>query len=178
MSTVSHEEFVDQLRAVLRNSSSDDPQPTLARIASFTRRAVGADAAGFSVLAPDGRLLTVGESDRLVITTDAMQDQLREGPGIDLTSATCSGTTDSRDLLTERRWPRWAPLAAHLGFRSLLSVIVPAGDLGQSALFTVYGKQVRQFVGTDVTTIRLVAAPARAALGSVQRESRPTGLPT
>lgn len=172
VSTVSHEQFVGQLRAALGRGCPQDPAPTLARIASFTRRAVQADAAGFSLLTPDGRLRTLGESDRLVITTDAMQDQLHEGPAIDLTSILSTNTTQSHDLLTETRWSRWAPLAAHLGFRSLLAIGLPSVDTGGRAIFTVYSRPVRRFDRSDLETIRLIEPAAGAALRPANLSNR------
>lgn len=170
MSTLRHEQFVDQFQVMARTGRSDDePAARLARIGAFARRAVAADAAGFTVATPDHRFNTVGETDRLVIAVDAMQGQLHEGPWLDLTTGDSNPFVQCDDLLSEGRWPRWSPLAAQLGFRSLLSIVVPHTATGYPTTFTIYARQVRRFGQQDLATIRVFTADADAAVRELTR---------
>lgn len=154
-----------------------DVAETITLIVQTAKQAVGADAAGITMLRARGALAGVAETNELVSRGDRLQHSLREGPCVQ--AALEAHHVMSTDLATDDRWPRWAPQVAEMGLRSVLSATLhTAGDRRLGAL-NLYGYQLRQFDQDDIDTARLFAAHATAALWSaVENENLRTALDT
>jgi transcriptional regulator with GAF, ATPase, and Fis domain len=68
----------------------------------------------------NGQMDTPAASDPVVRHLDEAQYRLDEGPCVDAVRA--QDTYVITNTATESRWPRWAPIAAEAGVRSVLSV--------------------------------------------------------
>lgn len=110
--------LADAVRAV---SSQPDRGSTLQEIVDQAVTAVpGFAHAGITLRRADGTVDTPAATDELVRRADEAQYELQEGPCID--AVWVDDTYTIPDLREETRWPRWAPVAADLGIRSVLSV--------------------------------------------------------
>jgi transcriptional regulator with GAF, ATPase, and Fis domain len=109
------------------------------------RQLYGGDAIGLVLTDMDSRPAAQDASDPDAAAADRLQVSLREGP---------SGQAMARrqpilasDLRSESRWRFWAPLAADLGFRSVLSV--PLTDADTRGAMNVYSRATGQFHSAD-----------------------------
>ncbi|MCU1396189.1 MAG: hypothetical protein JWM34_4617 [Ilumatobacteraceae bacterium] len=94
----------------LRGSAS-----VLQRVCSICAATLGVDGAGVSQYI-DGDHRPLAASDANVITFEAMQARLREGPGIDVVSTKRpSMVPDLRSRNSHDRWPTFAPAALQSG---------------------------------------------------------------
>ncbi len=137
---------------------------TISRIVRFARRAIDADAAGITRIHSDGRLASIGETTSAVARSVALQHAIREGPGVD--AATEMHDLTSLDLATDPRWPRWGPQAVDLGLRSVLSVVLCTATDRRLGALQLYAYQARQFTNGEITTVRVFAEHATAALAA------------
>jgi hypothetical protein len=99
---------------------------TLDRVVGLVRRTFDCDGAGV-VLTADGR----GSAATAASAADAkraetLQVEHRQGPGFDAMSE--RQPVASSELRFDSRWRFWAPQAAALGFRSVLSLVLEDGD--------------------------------------------------
>ena len=92
----------------------------------------GCDHAGLHLRQRRGRAASMAASDDVAHRADALQVECGDGPCLD--AAFEAENFVVHDLRTERRWPRWAPLAADLGLRSSLSVRLTADGTTIGAL--------------------------------------------
>ena len=119
------------------------------------------DAAGLSLRRPGGVVDSPAVSDSVVAHADALQYELNEGPCLDAIYQDDTYVID--DLVTETRWPRWAPLAAELGLRSVLSVRIqaPKGVLGG---LNLYSTTAGPYGDDDVDAAHAIADQAGVVL--------------
>jgi GAF domain-containing protein len=96
---------------------------------------------------------------------DARQYELDEGPC--LTSWRHHAVVRIDDTTTDSRWPRWSPVAAELGVRSVLSASLIAGDEAVGAM-KVYSGRPRNYGPHDEQVIRLLADQAAILLANSQ----------
>ncbi len=118
-------------------SAIPDQQATLDQIVRHAVQMLPrCDYAGISLRRPGGQVDSPAVSDPLVEKADGLQYELGEGPCLD--AIWVDDTYVIEDLTTETRWPEWAPRAAELGLRSVLSVRMPApqGVLGGLNLYS------------------------------------------
>jgi GAF domain-containing protein len=123
---------------------------------------------GICVASSDDTYTTLPGTDPLVSVLDDLQYALDEGPG--LTAMREGHTVIVDDAETERRWPRFMPIAVALGLRSHLGV--PISVEGR----TLGGLHVYSTVQASLNASRLaranhLAARAATALASAQREN-------
>lgn len=96
-------------------------QPTLERIVGLAVQVVDpCDYCAITLKESDGRLTTPASTDPIATQAAELENRLHEGPCLD--AIWHLGTVDVDDMEVETRWPRWAPAAADLGIRSMLSV--------------------------------------------------------
>lgn len=74
--------------------------------------------------------------------------------------------TACADVASERRWPRWTPIARDLGVRGVMSVPLDVNDTVVGAL-TLYGARPKSLDDRAQLTAMLVAEHAGLLLGSV-----------
>jgi GAF domain-containing protein len=134
------------------------------QIAQIGAEAAGCRAAAVSIVRGGGRTQPAASTRPEARRADAAQDRLREGPG----RTALAGGEDvlSTDLGAEKRWPRWAPEAVALGFRSCLAVPLLAEDR-PIALLQLYSSERAGFGADERWTAKVLArhsAPAFLAV--------------
>jgi transcriptional regulator with GAF, ATPase, and Fis domain len=139
-------------------------EETLQRVADLAVQTVpGCDYCGISMRLGDGRVETPASTDPLVERADALQYELAEGPCLDAIWVDDTYVIDN--MLVEQRWPRWAPKAAELGMRSILSVrLATPRDLVGG--LNLYSADVDAFDEDAVVTAHIYAAHASAAIAA------------
>lgn len=108
---------------------------TLGSVVGLARRTFDCDGAGV-VLPAGGRgsAITVA-STADAKQADALQVEHHQGPGFDAIAG--RQPVVSPELRFDSRWRFWAPQAAHLGFRSVLSLVLADGDpIGAVTLYS------------------------------------------
>ncbi|PPB49856.1 hypothetical protein C4K88_03965 [Arthrobacter pityocampae] len=128
-----------------------------------------ADGAGVSLIR-DGRRISVGSTDARVLKADNQQYLLGEGPCLSAWATTTAIVVD--DATTDRRWTRWASIAADAGVRSCLSVPLTRGAETLGAM-KVYSRSPRSFGILDLRLLTNLATSAGALLGHVQAADTP-----
>lgn len=108
---------------------AESDEPTLQQLVCRRALAVvpGAELAGVTMRRRRGRLESVATTDPLAAQADELQHALGEGPCAE--AALEADWHLCEDLASDPRWPSWAPRAAALGIRSLVSVRLPSDTL-------------------------------------------------
>lgn len=139
---------VDRLVAALRTAARDlaakrsirDLHLTLERIVLAAVDTVPhVDSGGVSIT-EDGQITSRSPSDDVVMTLDALQSRLGEGPCITaIREPRDDGMVLADDLAGDDglRWPRFAPQAVDAGYRSILSIQLTT-DGGMRAALNLY----------------------------------------
>lgn len=136
--------------------------PTLERTTQLAAATIeGCDECGISIRYGDGTVATPVFTSPLVAKTEALQYEFGQGPCLDAIWELDTYLID--DLETETRWPRWAPAAVELGFRSILSVRLhtPQDTLGG---LNLYAHTPHAFDQDDVMIASIFARHASNAL--------------
>lgn len=150
-------------------SEQPDMEELLRAIASAAQELLRCDAAGVCLIR--GRHVeAAAATDAAVEQADKMQAELGEGPG--LQTVLTQGTFVIRDTACDPRWPRFGPLAAQLGLRSLLSLRLHTFQLSLGAL-TLYSTAVRDWSREDIASAHTLGAHASVAVAAMRKE---TGL--
>jgi GAF domain-containing protein len=139
-----------------------DLDTTLQAVVSITLSNVpGAEHAGITTLDKSRRPMTPAATHELVEVVDAVQYSLGEGPC--LSALHEHSTMLSDDLADDERWPRFAPRAAELGVRSMVSfqLFVHAGTVGA---LNLYAPERHAFGDESVAIGQLLAAHAAIAI--------------
>ena len=111
--------------------------------------------AGFTVN-DDGHLTTRASTDDMVRRADDMQQELGEGPCLDVMRD--QDTLISPDLQHDRRWPSWGPrVHDELGAGSMVSVLVHTDARSYGAL-SLYAARGTRFEPDDVAIAQTLAA--------------------
>jgi ANTAR domain-containing protein/GAF domain-containing protein len=99
---------------------------TLDTLVGLARRSFGCDGAGVVLTATAGGSAATAASAADVARAEALQVEHHQGPGLD--AITAQQPVVSPELRFDSRWRFWAPQAADLGFRSVLSLVLVDGD--------------------------------------------------
>ena len=129
----------------------------------------GADACAVTVLDTAGRASTTAASDEIAARADELQ--YRDGQGPCFEAVARRHRTVVHDVRTEARWPRWALDLEGLGFLSLLSVPLVAGDDVLGAI-KVYGRAPHAFDLRSERVLSLTAAQAAVLLAEARVAER------
>ena len=131
----------------------------------------GCDHAGVTLVHARRPVETAAATGEIAIRADQLQYELGEGPCLD--SARNQVVTLSADLLTETRWPRWAPTAsAELGVRSILCFQLFTSQNSYGAL-NLYSERPDAFGVDDQAVGMALAAHVAVALAATRAiESR------
>ncbi|MBD8062863.1 GAF and ANTAR domain-containing protein [Oceanitalea stevensii] len=124
---------------------------------------------GITLLGADGSVTTTAGTDPLVERADALQYELDEGPCLDAWHQRRYIVAD--DLTAEERWPRWAPLAAELGLRSVASAGLVAGEASVGAI-KLYSTEPAAFDEADRSALVLFAAQAALLVNGARTSER------
>jgi GAF domain-containing protein len=137
-----------------------DPEESLRALIDLAVRTTWCDGASITARGRGREVETVAYSDDRILKSDQFQQQLAEGPCRD--AVWTDGLLLVRDVQADGRWPRWAPLAADLGVRSVLAVhLFTDTDLGA---LNLYSYEHRDFDSADVQVARVLAAHASVVL--------------
>ncbi len=154
---------MDTLARTLHHQAQDG-EALVALTAGAVDAIPGATSASISVRHADGTLETLAPTDPLISELDAHQYELREGPCYEaVTQETLHVTFElGRDL----RWPRYSPVAAGLGIRAQLAVLLTSNNGSRSAL-NVYADEQCSFDADSVKVAELFASHASVAMGFI-----------
>ncbi|MEO6121266.1 MAG: GAF and ANTAR domain-containing protein [Acidimicrobiales bacterium] len=151
-------ELATAARSLLSLGTVDD---TLQKTVELARATIdGCDLAGV-FLVRDEQVTTPAHTDPSVVALHAMQFETDEGPCLDAVAE--GGTFYAEDLAEDVRWPRFGPLAAAAGIRSLLAFGL-SGD-GTLGALNLYAHYPRAFGATDRAKGLILATLAGSALG-------------
>lgn len=144
-------------------------QPTLDRIAALAVQAVDpCDRCGITLREAHRDVITAAASDPIAAKVAELQRVLGEGPCVDAVWEL--GTLTVNDLESEARWPRWAPAAAELGIRSVLSLGLDITGTQVTASLNLFASQPYAFDSTDLGIASVFARHAAAALATARAE--------
>lgn len=121
-----------------------------------------ADAIGVSLRQRSGTINTVASTDPAVVRADELQYTLAEGPCLD--SIRDAEAIVAHDTRNDRRWPRWGPLVAELGFLSVLSVQLVGCDAKPLGAVNLYARETNIYTDEDVDYALVFAHHAAGAI--------------
>lgn len=133
-----------------------------------------AELVSVTLRAQDGQFYTPVETDPSGTDLDRLQFELREGPCLTAADETGPAVASSDDLGLDTQWPRFAPAAARLGWRSVLAVAVPP-DVRPPALpgaLNIYTRQPGELTELDRAATLLLATHASLALAHTDAVTR------
>lgn len=136
-----------------------DLQETLNRVAGLARDILGSDAVGV-VLVQHEAMTTAAATEAAVHHAGALQLACSEGPSVDAIVERRHSVVD--DLRLERRWRFWAPQAAQLGWRSVMSVSL--ADENTLGALSLYSRRPQAFTAAHLGTAEEYAQHAALAL--------------
>jgi transcriptional regulator with GAF, ATPase, and Fis domain len=140
---------------------------TLDTAVRVARRTFGCDGAGVVLTANGGSFNTTAASAADATQADALQVEYHQGPGFD--AITRRRPVVSEELRFDSRWRFWAPQAANLGFRSVLSLMLADGD--PFGALTLYSRRPSFFRTESVAPALGFALQASIAIAvAVERE--------
>ena len=155
-------ELAVQLRAEHRE------QPTLDRVVALAVEVIDTcDYCGITLRTPNGTLSTLAYSSPAMAEVADLQHRLGEGPCLEATWELDTVTVN--DLTSETRWPKWAPAAADLGLRSVLSLRLEI-DRQLTGSLNLCSRSVAAFNSTDLAIASIFARHAATALASAEIE--------
>jgi hypothetical protein len=139
---------------------------TLDIVVGLAQRRLGADGAGI-LLAADGGAASTAASGAQARRADALQVDHRQGPGFH--AIQFRQPVISAELRFDSRWRFWAPQAADLGLRSVLSL--PLADADPFGAVTLYSQR-RSFFRTDslAPSLEFAQQASIAITAAVERE--------
>lgn len=150
----------------MAEAADDDARLKVA--VEYTCSIVGhCDHAGITINDKHDGLLTRASSDDVVVRANAVQQELGEGPCLDVVRD--MDTLVSPDLAREQRWPVWAPrVHADLGVGSMMSLLMftDRRSFGALSLYTGSGSR---FDADDVAVGQALASVVAISL-TAERE--------
>jgi GAF domain-containing protein len=125
------------------------------------------DHAGITINDRREGLITRASSDDVVCRANALQQELGEGPCLDVMRD--QDTLVSPDLTQEQRWPSWAPrVHDDLGVGSMMSLLMFTNRLSFGAL-SLYARSGHQFDADDLAMGQALASVVAVIL-TAERE--------
>lgn len=140
---------------------------TLDRVLDLGTQTFGCDAAGFLLVTGDQHVEALAASGSDATRADELQVSTRQGPGQQAIARRQPVVV--ADLRSDSRWRFWAPRAADLGFRSVLSLSLRDGDT--SGALTLYSRRSSNFSSVDLAVAQVFAQHAAIAVAiATERE--------
>jgi len=158
--------FADLALALDAQETVDQALEEAVRLAMDT--VDGAELGGISWLVRGRPMETAGATDAVVERLNNLAFDLDEGPCLDAGQDQTTSIID--DLAAETRWPRFAPRAAELGVRSMLSCALSSPRRTLGAL-NLYSREPGAFSDDDARMAEIYAAHASIVLVSRQLEA-------
>ncbi|MFZ3573147.1 GAF and ANTAR domain-containing protein [Streptomyces sp. BH097] len=155
-------------RELLAQQSVD---ATLHKITTWSVDQVeGCDAAGILVLRK-GQVETLAATSDLVVESDRLQGDVREGPCFDA-ARTGHPVFRIKDLSTETtRWRSYAPRAHELGIGSMMGFLLYTEEEGDLGALNLYSAQPGAFTEGSETAGWLLASHAAVAFSSAREHA-------
>ncbi|HEY4569734.1 MAG TPA: GAF and ANTAR domain-containing protein [Kribbella sp.] len=116
----------------------------------------------------DRQLQVAGGTDESLTAATGAQLELGEGPA--LLVAQGAAEVACPDLRTEHQWPRWAPYAAGLGWRSWLCLRLARRERRCLGVLTVGSRGIEQFQGELAGRAHVLAAHLAVAIDTTQMQ--------
>lgn len=140
---------------------------TLERILALSEQTFGCDAAGFLLSSGDQQVIPLAAAHRDAARADMLQVELRQGPGLQAIAR--RQPVIISELRSDSRWRFWGPLAADLGFRSVLCLSLIDGDT--SGALNLYARRPSRFDSADLAVAQAFAEHASIAVAiAAERE--------
>jgi GAF domain-containing protein len=140
---------------------------TLDRVLALSEETFRCDAAGFLLCSSDQQIIPLAATHRNAARADTLQVDLRQGPGLQAIAR--RQPVIITELRSDSRWRFWAPLAADLGFRSVLSLSLT--DCDTSGALNLYSHRSRHFNSADLAVAQAFAEHASIAVAiAAERE--------
>ncbi|MFC9960996.1 GAF and ANTAR domain-containing protein [Streptomyces nigra] len=166
--------FARQMASMARDLlAQESVDATLGRIThAATELVEGCDAAGILVLRGDA-VRTLAATDDLVVVSDRIQRELREGPCFDAArSRTGERVYRIPDFTADAgRWPRYAPRAQELGVGSMMGFLLYTEDEDLGAL-NLYSRRPGAFAEASELAGWLLASHAAIAFSSARTHAQ------
>jgi transcriptional regulator with GAF, ATPase, and Fis domain len=144
----------------------NDPQQTVNRVAGVAVDIFRCDAAAVSLL-EQGVMRTAASTAPAAQRAGDLQIRCSEGPSVDAVVDRRHSVVD--DLRVEGRWRFWAPQAAQLGWRSVVSVSLT--DENTSGVVNLYSRTPRAFAADELASAEVFAQHAALALAIAQERA-------
>lgn len=140
---------------------------TLARVLALSGQTFQCDAVGFLLSSGDQQVIPLAASNPDAARAETLQVDTRQGPGLQAIAR--RQPVIVTELRFDSRWRFWAPLAADLGFRSVLSLSLVDGDT--SGALNLYSRRTARFNSADLAVAQTFAQHASIAVAiAVERE--------
>ncbi|SEF37437.1 GAF domain-containing protein [Amycolatopsis pretoriensis] len=155
--------------------SAPSVEDVLERVLEATTLMVpSAEIASFTLIDADGQFHTPAETGKVAIELDLLQYRFREGPCVESAEPAGPAVAIAPDLTDEPRWPRWAPAAAELGVRAVVSTaLIPGAPMGRSiGALNVYSRSPNGLDEADRDVLLLLATHASLALAATDAVTR------
>jgi transcriptional regulator with GAF, ATPase, and Fis domain len=145
-----------------------DVDDTLDGVLKLTVWVAPCDVASVSLRHGGGKVETTAASDPVAQRAHELQQELGEGPCLDVVWDE-EGVNVIRDLADTKRWPRWADHATELGLSSMIAVRLFTREQTIGAL-DLYSHQRQDYDTDDLLAARVVAARVSSVLARAQHE--------
>jgi ANTAR domain-containing protein/GAF domain-containing protein len=140
---------------------------TLRAAVALAQHTFGCGAAGVILIADGASYVGAEASTAEAESADGLQIEHQEGPGLD--AITGLQPVLATDIRLDSRWRFWAPLAAGLGFRSVLSLVLSDG--GPLGALNLYSRRPSFFGAEHTAPGRSLAQQVSIAIAvAVERE--------
>ncbi|MFL6126369.1 ANTAR domain-containing protein [Actinophytocola sp.] len=153
--------------------TADTVADVLSHVVAATSAVIpAADLVSLTLRGSDGHLRTPVETDPVGTALDDLQYRYDQGPCFDAARGPGLAYTYSPDLAAERRWPRFGPIAAQRGYRSVLSTaLLPEVTPPRlSGALNIYSLRTDR-LGDETTRDRALLLATHAALAVANTEA-------
>ncbi|MFJ1969680.1 GAF and ANTAR domain-containing protein [Streptomyces sp. NPDC087903] len=140
--------------------------------ASAVELVEGCDAAGILVISR-GKVRSYAPTEQLVVDSDRLQEELREGPCYDVARPDTSERVFRIPDFTQpsEQWPIYVPRARELGVGSMMGFLLYTEEEELGAL-NVYSRETGVFTDASETAGWLLASHAAVALATARNEAQ------
>lgn len=142
------------------------PNEASERIAQYACIAVDASESGIMLLKARGRFESAKGTSDDVEKAHLLQVECAEGPCLEAIRGG-DAIYVTGDAANDARWPKWGPLVAELGFRSVVSVRLETRDRTYGSL-NAYSTDLDDFTQSDIEVMEYLGAHASAAIAASQ----------
>lgn len=158
-------EFADVARSLTDELGLDQ---AVRKVVEFATEMTEAEHGGVALLRAEAQLEVAAVTGETVERADQLQDSLHEGPAV--SASRSHETCLIRDTAQDSRWPRWGPMAAHLGLHSAVSTCMYTNRRTVGTL-SLYAAEADRLDEEDAERAQVLASHAAVAIDFLQEES-------